>query len=501
MKKTLRFITLLISLVMLLGTLASCANSGGSDESTAGPAATAAPGADGSHEVVTTAEETLYAQDDLDETYNFNEVITIYLWSEHRMAEFYTEESGDVIDDSIYKRNNNVSTRLGITFEYVEEPGDSTNMNQWVAKAENDWQADNEYDIYAGYSRAIPLMTLKKMTTNLLEHEAFSVEKPWWPVALTEECTINDKLFFCTGDIATSMLWYMNGLMYNKDLYEAYIGGDKNPMDMVEANEWTIDVFFTLVRDIYTDDGNGKKDELDFYGTTLYSTDVDAFQIAAGITSLEKDEDKGLRISEKWNSQRCADVCELLGGYVASEGVYATTSKSRTVFFDQRSIFHLDRIFIIPGADNTETSNIEFSYGIVPTPKYEASQESFRTNLGNPFTIFAVNAQADNIEAAVTTIEAMGSENHRLVTPAVFEVAMKVRYTDDPQASKMFDILREGVSFDFGKLYGGTFGKATANLFKDTALSGNPAGFLSKLKTSQRVIDNAIKTVMEVYGD
>jgi len=500
MKNTIRSIAMLLSLLILLGSFVSCANTSGGEDTVPDTTAAVTVEETATASEVTTAEETLFAPDDLDEKYDFNETITIYLWSDHRMTEFYADETGDLIEDAIFRRNIIVSERLGIEFEFVEEKGDNTAYKTWIQKAENDWQSDNAYDIYSGYSRAIPLLTLSNMTANLLAYEAFNVEKPWWPEALTSECTINDKLYFCTGDIATSVLWYMNALMYNKDLYSAHISTDKNPMDLVQNNEWTLDTFFGFVKDIHVDDGNGKKDDLDFLGATIYSYDIDSFQISAGITSLEKSETDGIKMSEAWNSQRCADVCELVGNYLNSPGVYAATGKTRTVFDNQRSIFHLDRLFLISGADNLTTEKIEFSYGVVPVPKFDTAQESFKTDLGDPFSLYAVNSQAKNIEAAVTTLEAMGSENYRSVTPAVFEVAMKIRYTDDPQVSEMFDILRAGLSFDLGVLYGYEFGGLTYNLFKDTALSANPSGFLSSLKKSQRIIDSSIKKIIEIYG-
>ena len=502
MKKTVRLLALLLSLITLVGMFAACATTSDPAETTVDPSGAATSGSDsGTSAPEATEEETMYELDDLDEKYNFDTTLTIFMWSDYRMTEFYAEENGDIINDAIFQRNIRVGERLGVTFEFVEQKGASSDYKTWIQSAENDRSADNAYDIYAGYSRSLPLMSLKGMTTNLLEHENFSVEKPWWPEALTTECTINDKLFFCTGDIATSMLWYMNGFMYNKDLYAQHISTEKTPLDMVLNDEWDMNSFFTMVQDIYVDDGNGKKDKADFFGCTLYSTDIDAFQIGAGITSLEKTADGGLRISEQWNSQRCADICELLGSYIAQPGVYAATSDARRPFFDQTSIFHLDRIFLIKGVDNGNSEDkVEFVCGVVPAPKYDKTQEKYHTNLGNPYTMYGVNATSHNLEAAVTAIEAMGSENYRSVTPAVFEVAMKVRYTDDPQTAQVFDILKEGVSFDFGKLYSSTFGDAPANLFKETAMSTNASGLLSRLKAMQRIIDKGLSEVKKAYG-
>ena len=495
MKKTIRIIAMFLSLVTLLAMFAACADNSGSEVTTDG-AATQAPGGEGQVDA-TTAEETLFVPDDLEEKYDFGSTITIYMWDDYRMTEFYAEESGDLIDDAVYHRNEKVAARLGITFEFVEEPGDSDEYTTWIQKAENDWAADNVYDIYAGYSCATPLLSLKNMCANLLEQPAFSVEKPWWPEALTTECTIKDKLFFCTGDIATSMLWYMDAIMYNKELYANYISTEKTPMDMVQANEWTLENFVALVKDLYTDNNqDGKKDKEDFFGATLYTTDLDAFMIGAGITTLEKNAEGELQISEKWNSQHCADICEAVGAALTEPGIFGTTS--RTPFKNQQAVFHMDRVFNIPGTDLENSVGLDFAVGVVPVPKFNESQEEYKTGLGNPYTIYAVNAQSDTLEATVTTLEAMASENYRSVTPAVFEVAMKVRYTDDPQVSEMFDILKENVSFDVGKLYYYTMGGTTRKLFVDSC-TGNPTNFLTMLQRSEKAINAKLKTIMEAY--
>ena len=114
MKKTIRIIALIMAILTLSGMFAACAETGTSETTTeADVAQTQAP------VVETTAEETLYAPDDLAETYDFNETITIFMWSDYTMMEFYAEETGDVIDDAIFNRNVAVEDRLGIEFEYV----------------------------------------------------------------------------------------------------------------------------------------------------------------------------------------------------------------------------------------------------------------------------------------------------------------------------------------------------------------------------------------------
>ena len=107
MKKIIRLISLLLALVTLTALVAACAETTG-EETTEGPAATEAPAIDVT-EAPITEEITLFTPDDLDEKYNFDTTITILMWDDYRMTEFYAEETGDIIDDSIYHRNVKVS--------------------------------------------------------------------------------------------------------------------------------------------------------------------------------------------------------------------------------------------------------------------------------------------------------------------------------------------------------------------------------------------------------
>jgi len=498
MRKYIRIMTAILALAMLTGAFISCAETASTEETTAEIASTTPQNPESAS---TAPETTLYEPDDLDEKYNLNETITFYIWSDHRMKEFYAEDSGNNIDSAIYNRNLRVEDRLGISIEFVEEKGSLDFYKDWNKKAENDWLSDNQYDVYAGYSRAVPLLAINGMTANLLDYDDFNVEKPWWPEALTTECTIKNKLFFCSGDIATSLLWYMDAVFYNKELYSTYYIDQPTPMDMVEANEWTFERLFSLSKEIFVPSSDGSAINAS-YGISVYETDIDAFQIAAGITSLEKTEDGGLRISELWYSQRCADACEAVGDFLNCTGVFHDDDKeSRSVFFDERSIFHVDRVLIVAGQDNTDTGKVDFEYGIVPVPKYEASQENYKTNIGNSFSVYAVNANSQKAEAAALTLEAMASENYRSVTPAVFEVAMKQRYSSDAQSAAMFDILRSTVSFDIGRLFSAHFSNYTSKTFRVVALSTNPSGFLTMAKTRSVGINRNLEALMKAFED
>ena len=150
-----------------------------------------------------------------------NEVRVLYD-NKFIMPDFFVEsENGEAVNDAIYNRNLSVEERLKIKLAFTGEAGSDGNQQKYVAAAMNDVKSgDNSFSVYGAYSRTIPLLSMQGGLMNLLDTKYFDVDKPWWPDALTDECTINGKLFFATGDISTNALWNMCAIYYNKKIWD-----------------------------------------------------------------------------------------------------------------------------------------------------------------------------------------------------------------------------------------------------------------------------------------
>ena len=107
--------------------------------------------------------------------------------------------------------------------------------------------------------------------------------------------------------------------------------------------------------------------------------------------------------------------------------------------------------------------------------------------------MYAINVSSSKIDECSAVLEAMGSENYRSVTPKVFEAAMKVRYASNSEAGEMYDIIRAGISFDLGRLFAGTFGNHTANLFRKNAISGS--SYSTQYNIATPVIDAGLALI------
>ncbi len=97
------------------------------------------------------------------------------------------------------------------------------------------------------------------------------------------------------------------------------------------------------------------------------------------------------------------------------------------------------------------------------------------TLLGNPFTHWCIMKGASDPSMSTAVMETLASEAYRKTSPALFEVNMKYRYTPDVgnkgDSARMFDIIRENISFDLGRMFADEMGYISEQPLR-SALSG-----------------------------
>ena len=71
-----------------------------------------------------------------------------------------------------------------------------------------------QYDIFASYSMCG--YAGDKRVYDLLSQEHLDFEKPWWPENLIGQATINNKLYFCSGDIHQPALLYVRHVLQQR---------------------------------------------------------------------------------------------------------------------------------------------------------------------------------------------------------------------------------------------------------------------------------------------
>ena len=496
MNKIIKIVCLAIALMMVFVAFASCIKHETSSDTTKTP--------ESGNNSTEEGEETIQPIGIPNDVTFGGQSVMILAWDDYTMQEFEAEGiTGNEVNDAIYERNNTIQEKLDIKIEYTYTPGSSSSIENYISKVRVDAGVNGtgEYDIFAAYSQIPASLAMEGMLADLRETEYLDFSMPWWPEQLIQETTINDKLYFCSGDISTNMLWMMTAAFFNKNLINSY--GLEDPYELVEQNQWTLEKMMEMSEGKYVDnDNSGTKTVADTFGYMTYSINIDAFFTSCGLRAVEKNADDELVISKLYNGEKITDLIEKLGGWFASggEGYQNSSTKSRAVFFEERAVFTMDRIFIVAGKDNSDTTDkIEFGFGILPVPKYDSNQSRYYTNVGYPFTMYCISAVKSDTDAASATLEYLAYESAKLVTPAVFENAMKIRYASDEVASASYDLIRNSVTFELGRIFTIPFNNLASTQFRSSVLANNGA-WTSNYNSIDTMLGKAIDSVMSQFN-
>ncbi len=495
-----RLLTLVLAIVMLAGCFVGCATNTDDPEVTTNATTTIGSG-DPNVTTDPNVDAEGYELDDVPELNYGGKKVTALAWSDHTMHEFESTSDvplADPIQDALLERNNYVQERLGIELAYVWAKGDSSNITTFI-QAVDAGAVDGSYDYIAGYSRVAPKLSIEGKLTNMMELEYLNFDKPWWPDALIGECRINDQLYYASGDISTNLLWMMEGMFFNWDLLEKYSIED-NIYDLVNNYKWTVKKFIELSSGRYADTTGDGKTADDEFGYAIYTVNIDDIAVGAGFKCIVNNGDK-LVLSGDYESDAIFDLVDTYKDFYNSNDTWSGNTSIRTVFTEQRAIFMNDRLFVIAGKDYSSSPvKIEFEYGLAPLPLNDEKQKEYYTNIGHPFTLYSIPSgiSEDRKEMTGAVLECLASKSYRIVTPNVFELVMKVKYNENEDTTKMFDLIRASVVFDVGRMYNvaGYVSSAFSTEIKATGANQ----WFSNYNKNAEAIKRAVAEINAAYG-
>ena len=515
MKKltSIRLVCMIVALLMAMAVFAACAQNNddqpGADTTTvagqagndpANPSDTTA--SDGSGDA---ADDGLDAnglkKDTLPADLRFDgKTITLLYWEDVEHEEFRVEEqTGDNVGDAIFYRNLTIEDRLGITMDFVSTNADADNVANWNNYVLNAIQSGNGvFDVMAAYSLSVAASATKGYCYDLLDADCqyLDFDMPWWPERLITEATINDKLYFASGDISANALYMMYVTYVNTDILNDK--GLESPIELVQNNKWTYDKFIEMCADVYIDqDGSGDKSEGDRFGYMSSGIHTDPWFYGTGALIVDKDTNGNLRFAPSYSSEKTISALEKVTTLLwdTNDGIYTSKVKHQAEFNNGNLLFATDRARIAI----TKLVSEDLHFCIVPFPKYDEAQESYVTVMGNPFTLYAIpiDATPEELPMLSAYLECYASESYRQVTPQLFEVSLKVKYTQGNENAEMYDIIRENLTFDLGRIFSNVLvGQAGWR----NAISANSTNWASLCKGYEKQLPKLLDKMISAYG-
>ncbi|MBR5459932.1 MAG: hypothetical protein IKV53_03620 [Clostridia bacterium] len=375
----------------------------------------------------------------------------------HQPKEFVVEEEernqGNLITDAKFARNEAVEKRfnVNITLGYT---GTYSEVSTYVSKTV--LAGTDEFDLLMGMAVDTGSLVLKKVFLNWYDIENVNFSKPWWVSSNTDELTVNGVAPIAVSDFNFSSITSTFCMVFNKNLAASYEMG--NLYQLVLDGKWTFDKLLELVKGVYVDDGNDKRDENDFYGMTMSNgMTVNAFLWAFDNPICVKDEDGVPQIAIKTDKinnivNNIYDLIYNTGSVYYDAGAVSGTSYPTDMFLAKKTIF------VPVGLGNFTTTgfrNFEDDYGVLPMPKYDENQAEYFTMADGYHTVLAVPKTCRDTAFVGTIVEALSAETWKTVTPTFYEIALKTRYLRDAESKLVLDLVINGRTFDFGYIYDG----------------------------------------------
>ena len=489
MKHISRIIIAILVVAMMLPMALACAETKPGDETTQGPAETQAPS--GNDPVQTTEpEDTLFAPSDIPADLKFEgETIKFLYWEDVENPEFFVEDqNGEAVNDAIYNRNAKIEEQFGVTLEFTGTLGNFNNQKAFVNQCINSTQSGADaHDFFCGYSMSGATLMCEGIAQDLTDYSIIEFDKPWWPSSLTSKATIKDGIYFASGDISTNFLYMMYLCVFNKDMYTDVYGAEpKDLYEFVDSGEWCLDKFIELSTGVYVDqDSDSVASAGDRFGFVTHNIHFDSFYTSANLFTVVPSEDgNSIKLCDDLFSEKTQNLLTKMCEFLHTTGDCFFTS-SQDIFANGGALFTIDRAQIT----TKKLGSTAFSYGILPVPKHDAEQEEYYTCMAFPFTTYVLSTASTHSEAAAATLELMAYQSYLNITPALFEEAMKLRYADQSSDSFMFDIIRESVVIDLGRLLTNRLDNLSYSLFR-SAMNNNQAGSWSSTKNANTKLFN-----------
>ena len=366
------------------------------------------------------------------------------------------EESGNLLSDAVYYRQREIEELFGVDWENVKTEDGEDTQNKVIM----DYMASmGAYDLVHGAMHTVgqPLM-FNGAITDINELSTIDLSRDWWVSSLNDTYAINGELYFLTGPIVVENFYDAACVMFNKDVADNYDIPDL--YEIVESGEWTIDKMVEIANMIpanSTGDGtyrygmyNHRDVGLDIMfasGMQLTYFDENGTPYIANTLSTELS-DFADKMSKIFGDDSITCIARVKGNSAEEASTKYGVTELNEMFINGNVLFWFESTEAVMSLREKE---VEF--GILPTPKGDASME-YTTFSANGTAVY-IPKMAKDIEKVDVITEAMGALSQKHVQPAFYDKVLKGRSTYDSESRGMIDIIFSTKVYDLIDLYGG----------------------------------------------
>ncbi len=496
MRRSLRFTALLLAGLLLLPSFTACSETTSADETEQTSQVTADSGL--TEEIA--AEETEITRENTPDTLPADldyggETFMIYYsngfnWTE--LIEGGEELTGEVVADAVIESNLSVAERLNIDLQYYAE--NSGNYGTIASLVSNLIMAnDDSFDVYLGEQYGLAQTVTRGYYRNVFDLPYLDFDQPWWNTTFMENLQITkDNRVFLTGDFNLTTLCQLFVQYFNKRIYGDLFGNPDDLYSLVLEGKWTLDAMSEMIASAYVDlNGDGQTDPEDQLGYVAYQTysTVDPFMYCGDVPYTTHGEDG--RIVIDMNQERAVTLTEKVVNLFNQKGTYKVDTSP---FVVGKSLFCNG---LMRGASDFRDMTDDF--GFLPSPKLDEAQESYQNLVGDCVLFTVIPVTCTNAEMAAAVLEALNAQTYRTVTPAWYEVTLKMKYSRDMISSDIIDLIHDSIYTSFLFAYSPVLSNM-GQVMRDLVTNNNTnymSAVKSKEKPAQKMLEKMYKDLAE----
>ncbi len=404
---------------------------------------------------------------------------------------------GDAYYGEVAARNDKIEEMYGVTLEVWKE-------DDAAGKAKIDATSGT-----ATYDAVIlPVGNLAALAQdNLLwdlnstEFEGFLDKKaPWWAESANNAYSIDEKLYFMTGDITIMNKVNTWSILFNKEMITNY--QLDNPYDLFDAGTWTFDKMCEMATSVSTASPTvAWDDDTVTWGMVTAAGDAYQFFGGSGLTVCQKDTNDLPILT--FGSEASITIAEkVLTTMNNSEwmlyATQATGGPTGNIWTDSFNVFNNGRALFRPSGFSAVTkasswANIEF--GIMPMPKMDPNQEEYYTVTSGSWAAAILKNGGDH-QFAAYMLDAFAAGAKNYVTPAYIEVNLKRKSLRDNESERICEYIFDHIVYDIGAVY--DFG-GIASMFSSLVSNGN-SDIVSSFDSVETKALEAIEDVIDAYA-
>lgn len=409
----------------------------------------------------------------------------------------FEAETGDVLDDAIYRRNRNIEEKYNIKFEstYLQTPGDSlTELRKFVLAGSDD------YEMAMLITRDAFSAALDEYLSPIGNIPYIDLSKPWYRSAVNDGFSMGGKKFLAYSDECLSMYMFTTSILFNKAYIADYALED--PYALVRNRTWTWDKFYEMAVAAIKDlNGDGKYDKDDIWGIIgEEDTFFPPVWMGSNLLLVEKN-DGDMPVLTAPQNEGLLEIFEKIIDWQKTDGFFlnsflvfgydeASRAKGSELFSSGHSLFKIGRI-----TDILVLRGMDTDFGILPLPKYNATQENYVSRMEDAW-LHVVPASNTKLEMTGVIMEVLAAKSKNNVIPAFFDIALKSKYSRDEESAETLDILFNSVTVDIGDIiwYSTVRGPICEQIL------AKKSGFASTLERMTNQVDKLIEKIDEAVN-